>query len=141
MESRTSTYEQALKAQAEVMVSPIEDAIQVNATEIDDCRRGDKGVAPRFLCLLRLGLVPKELAKWCSAMLERTNTFPLHEDWKVFVQQLDVYPSNPAPYSGSHALVFCEYHDLGDPHLDSLVFEECLDAEKAKCIIYSVILT
>jgi len=127
----------ALQARVEVLASPIEHAIKVDPVKITGCAKTESDKY-EILIFLRLGSNPKDVANWCSKVLKEHRSFKVKENSKVFVQKLEAYPSDIAMFAANHALVFCDHYNFEKPNLKTLLFENFLDSEYTKCIIYSV---
>jgi len=135
-EARAHGYTRALSVRQEVVLSPIEHAIRVNPEKVRGC--DSYCSARRLLCLLKLGENPAESAVWCGAVLQGKTSYSFGRSSELWVQRLERYPQSVSDFVGTHALVFCEHHGIGEPVLENLIFRECVDPNGNKTIIYRV---
>ena len=137
----------AMQARAEVISSPVEKGVKIKAVDIQGCRKSTKGFLSRvfkskssshLLCILRQGGIPQDAKQWCSDILSSKKSFQFQDSWLIYVQEIGLYPSDAKMYLASHAMVLSDLLSMQKPNLDSIIWEEFVDSENTKCLIYSV---
>lgn len=124
----------ALKARAEVLSSPIENAKEVDLTDIGVQTESSNG--DELIVILREGELPSDINGFCKQILDQCPFISFGTKSRVYVQQILFRSVSAGSYAASHAMVLSDYKSLGLPELESLEFVELQDHDNAQCLVY-----
>lgn len=124
----------ALKARAEVLSSPIENAKEVDLTDIGVQAESSNG--DELIVILREGELPSDINGFCKQILDQCPFISFGTKSRVYVQQILFRSVSASSYAASHAMVLSDYNSLGLPELESLEFVELQDQDDAQCLVY-----
>jgi len=124
----------ALKTRAEVICSPIENAKEVDLSDIGVQSESSNG--DELIVILREGELPSDINGFCKQILDQCPFISFGTKSRVYVQQILIRSVPAGSYAATHAMVLSDYNSLGLPELESLEFVELQDQNNVQCLVY-----
>jgi hypothetical protein len=140
------TLNRAMQARAEVITSPVEKGLRLMGADLTGYEESPKGFFSglfkskppvQLLCFLCQGGIPKDAKQWCSDMMS-TKSWKFYDNWEVYVQEINSYPTDPKMYLASHAMVITDFLSLQKPDLGSLEWDPFTDKDSGRGLIYTI---